>query len=847
MTRIENVGILFFKEEININTGLLKLIRGENKMIQCVSYDEVSNEIIQMMRRKTIIPVIGSGFTRDCIARSGKVPSGEDYYNYMIAQIVDQNPDEMKVKELNNESFSSISSIYHKMVQAEKQQSYLLNKFTNVKLENVKKNFLKIDWPYIYTLNIDDAIENNSEFKTVLYANRDIRNSIFEQEKCVIKLHGDIKDILKYEDSNCEIFDQKQYVVSIKKNVSLLKKLTHDYEYLNLLYIGCSLSDEIDLLFSTSMANDNNNNRYYCSTQIPTLLQKTKLEAFGITHCIVFESYDDIYEKMTDAFHQSLCITLDELEQFSTYEFKTLGTGFELNCPYLFQGKSILNNSKIAIYPSFFVSRSVTDKIVENINSKGTQIVVGRGCSGKTYVSYDIIRRVRDREVYAFRSKDRINNETLTLLLNKENCLTIFDSKVLSIKQIEEIILTTSERVVKSNSIIIIENKSNRDLSGLLVLMKMNEHLEDDEIPQLEISNRFSKPKTDEINNYLVTSSLGVFSENKSIADNIINASNLLIQKNKFSQISPLTDNVRQVSSLIVLATLGKVYASDAINLDLVEEFEMQCKKAMPLIEKESTWVFEMSAANNSPLKYVVNAEYWLFNQLDILAKSRKGREKIIEAYRYIIGKLIEINGKPDLMKGEKYAPYKDYILFDNIFQIFRSQGTKIIRDIYQSLNDILATDPNYLHQRAKCYIRSAYKSTEEKDKEKWLEMAYRDASISNSSFEKRYESHENEKIMISAAHSLYTAALALCHIAKLRNYRDISINANAVKCLYKAISSPFNSIEFVNNDATYNYNNVVGDLVSTFATDVKYLKDKDAEEKVAELLMMMISNNTEQ
>lgn len=847
MTRIENVGILFFKEEININTGLLKLIRGENKMIQCVSYDEVSNEIIQMMRRKTIIPVIGSGFTRDCIARSGKVPSGEDYYNYMIAQIVDQNPDEMKVKELNNESFSSISSIYHKMVQAEKQQSYLLNKFTNVKLENVKKNFLKIDWPYIYTLNIDDAIENNSEFKTVLYANRDIRNSIFEQEKCVIKLHGDIKDILKYEDSNCEIFDQKQYVVSIKKNVSLLKKLTHDYEYLNLLYIGCSLSDVIDLLFSTSMANDNNNNRYYCSTQIPTLLQKTKLEAFGITHCIVFESYDDIYEKMTDAFHQSLCITPDELEQFSTYEFKTLGTGFELNCPYLFQGKSILNNSKIAIYPSFFVSRSVTDKIVENINSKGTQIVVGRGCSGKTYVSYDIIRRVRDREVYAFRSKDRINNETLTLLLNKENCLTIFDSKVLSIKQIEEIILTTSERVVKSNSIIIIENKSNRDLSGLLVLMKMNEHLEDDEIPQLEISNRFSKPKTDEINNYLVTSSLGVFSENKSIADNIINASNLLIQKNKFSQISPLTDNVRQVSSLIVLATLGKVYASDAINLDLVEEFEMQCKKAMPLIEKESTWVFEMSAANNSPLKYVVNAEYWLFNQLDILAKSRKGREKIIEAYRYIIGKLIEINGKPDLMKGEKYAPYKDYILFDNIFQIFRSQGTKIIRDIYQSLNDILATDPNYLHQRAKCYIRSAYKSTEEKDKEKWLEMAYRDASISNSSFEKRYESHENEKIMISAAHSLYTAALALCHIAKLRNYRDISINANAVKCLYKAISSPFNSIEFVNNDATYNYNNVVGDLVSTFATDVKYLKDKDAEEKVAELLMMMISNNTEQ
>lgn len=815
-------------------------------MFKCVSYDEVRNEIIQMMRRKTIIPVIGSGFTRDCVARSGRVPSGEDYYSYMIEQIVSQNPREMNEKELKAENFSSISSIYHKMVDVEKQQSYLFSKFTNVKLENIKKDFLKIDWPYIYTLNIDDGIENNSEFKTVLYANREIRSSIFEQDKCVIKLHGDIKDILKYKDSNCEIFDQKQYVVSIKKNAALLKKLTHDYEYLNLMYIGCSLSDEIDLLFSTSMAKDNNNNRYYCTTKKPSLLQQTKLETFGITHCIIFDSFEDIYEKISDSYQQSLCIAPDELEQFSTYEFKTLGNGFDVNCPYLFQGKSILNNSRIATYPSFFLSRSVTDKIIENINNKGTQIVVGRGCSGKTYVVYDIIRRVRDREVFAFRSRDKINNETLKLLLGKENCLTIFDSKVLSIKQIEEIILTTSERISKSNSIIIFENKSNRDLSGLLVLMKMNENLADNEIPQLEISNRFSKEKTEEINNYLVTSSLGVFSEKKSIADNIINASDLLIQKNKFSQISPSVDNVRQVASLIVLATFGKVYASDAVNLDLVEEFELQCKKAVPLIEKESTWGFEISATNNSPLKYVVNAEYWLFNQLDILAKYRKGRETIIEAYKYIIGKLIEINGKPDLMKGDKYAPYKDYILFDNIFQIFRSQGTKIIRDIYESLNDMLATDPNYLHQRAKCYIRSAYKSKEECDKEKWLEMAYRDASISNSSFEKRYENHENEKIMISAAHSLYTAALALCHIAKLRDYSDISINAKAVKCLYKALSSPFNSIEFVNSDATYNYNNVVGDLVSTFATDTNYMKDREAEEKITELLMMRISNNTE-
>lgn len=815
-------------------------------MVKCVSYSEVQNEIIQMMRRKTIIPVIGAGFTQGCVARSGKVPSGSEYRDYMIEQIILKCSGEINEEELKNENFATVSSIYHSTVEVEKQHAYLKNKFTNVNLENIKKDFLKVEWPYIYTLNIDDGIENNCEYKTVLYANREIRNSIFEYEKCIIKLHGDIKDILKYEDSNCEIFDQKQYVVSIEKNAALLKKLTHDYEYLNLLYVGCSLSDEIDLLFSTSMAKENNNNRYYCTTHQPSIIEEKKLEAYGITHCIIFDSFEDIYEKISDTYQQSLGIDVDELEKFSTYEFKTLEIGFDKNSPYLFQGKSILSNTRVVTYPSFFLSRNVTEKIIENINSKGTQILVGRGCSGKTYVAYDLIRRVRDREVFIFRTKDRINNETFNLLLDKINCLTIFDSKVLSIKQIEEIILTTSERISKNNSIIIFENKSNRDLAGLLVMLKMNEDFEDNDISQLEITNRLSVEKTDEINKYLVTSSLGVFSEKKTIADNIINASNLLIQKNKFSQISPCIDSIRQVASLIVLATLGKVYASDAINLDLVEEFELQCKKAMPLIEKESTWGFEISAANNSPLKYVVNAEYWLFNQLDILAKNKNEREKIIEAYKYIIGKLIEINGKPNLMKGDKYAPYKDYILFDNIFQIFSSQGTKIIRDIYESLNDMLSTDPNYLHQRAKCYIRSAYKSTEDVDKEKWLEMAYRDASISNSSFEKRYENNENEKIMISAAHSLYTAALALCHIAKTRNYKDIIINAKAVKCLHKALSSPFNSIEFVNNDATYNYNNVVGDLVATFATDANYMKDRDAEEKIMELLMLRISNNSQ-
>ena len=91
-----------------------------------------------------------------------------------------------------------------------------------------------------------------------------------------------------------------------------------------------------------------------------------------------------------------------------------------------------------------------------------------------------------------------------------------------------------------------------------------------------------------------------------------------------------------------------------------------------------------------------------------------------------------------------------------------------------------------------------------------------------------------------------YTAALSLCHIAKLRSYEDLDINAKAVTCIYKALISPYNSIEFVNKDATYNFNNVVSDLITTFSTDSKYLIDRYSKEKLSELLSMIVASNTD-
>ena len=168
-------------------------------MCVCVTYSEVKLEIQQQLKRKSIVPVLGSGFTRGCPSQGGEVPSGDDYKNYMIDCILkERGLDESKRTDYEKKQFSKISTIYHKLIPKEKQRKYLRKNFTRVELPEDKRKFLAINWPYVYTLNTDDAIEKNSRYSTVVSSNRKIWNDVFETEKCTIKLHGHIDDILTY-------------------------------------------------------------------------------------------------------------------------------------------------------------------------------------------------------------------------------------------------------------------------------------------------------------------------------------------------------------------------------------------------------------------------------------------------------------------------------------------------------------------------------------------------------------------------------------------------------------------------------------------------------------------------
>ena len=123
--------------------------------------------------------------------------------------------------------------------------------------------------------------------------------------------------------------------------------------------------------------------------------------------------------------------------------------------------------------------------------------------------------------------------------------------------------------------------------------------------------------------------------------------------------------NIYDLVFYIALATKNKLYSTDIVKfgLDIVAINKIQ--QHSPFIERVET-VWAEKDGGYSPIKYVLNARYWLFRELGNFAENKSNYNLIIDAYKYIIRKQIESTGRIEL---EIRKNCKDYIMFDIINQ----------------------------------------------------------------------------------------------------------------------------------------------------------------------------------
>lgn len=791
-TEIFGENLRLYREVSVMSNYTINVLEPKDFMFDLVSY----------FRDNSIVPIVGSGVSSNVVTRNGgKVPSGKAFREYMICEL--QKSPKLSVEEktaLCSYGFSDIAGIYEddEFVTEDVRLSYFKKNFLYGFYENddIRKKFFEISWPYLYSLNIDDVIENSTEFNNIILPFREVRETVFLDKKCIIKIHGDIREIVNYADHK-KVFTRYEYANSILENKLLLAKLKNDLQNQNVMFVGCSLSDELDILLISRLPFKSNNmvrlsRKIFCTTEYPNTFEKTKYKNYGITDVVVFPSFRDIYETIYHAWVKSSEISIDDLQTYRSFAQKVVSTR-EDNQEYFFYGNRLLSSKEHTVfYPRFFVQRFITDEIIRNFSQNKIHLISGKRISGRSYILADIYARIRDRTVYYFDATTRISNEIINELIAQANIIALFDIRSIEREQFEQIVNKSKEIHKNNNNFVVCISKNDSDTFGIVKWKIAQGLIENKDILIHEISDKLDPAKEgkaiSQINEAYAKLDIPRNVAGYTFLDHILYSEHAEGRSSRFAKKISVSNNIKELALLIVLAIDERLSTQDVIKFDFLKEIGEIIGQYSPMVEEENVYQFEKNAADFSRKKYVLSSRYWLVNQLGIyLREGKDNLTNVVEAYEYIVGCICEYDGKTFLRRRNAL---RRYILFDVMNDIFMCQKGGPIRsflEIYKGLHDFLAEDHQYLHQYAKCYARCASMNKDLnllKNAEKYIRLAL-------ANLEQEIQSNNNNlKLRISKAHAQFTFATILCDKYNWSRVFSVAACEETIHAIYEAIFS---------------------------------------------------------
>ncbi len=757
------------------------------------------NEICYDLKRQRLVPIIGSGFSKDSYAKGGKVPS-VDSLKKILVELTSRllGYDESDSTSLQSKKLNEVAEIFWPAYEKEAQEfdkkifhQYMENHFSHVHdLDASKCKFIDSGWRYLYTLNYDDAIENVlPELVTVVpYAPQN--TTWLKNKKCLYKIHGDIKRYMETGSSKYCILSKSQYIHALKdiQNQDMLKTLETDFLSNNILFVGCGLDDELDLLFTAGiqlgekLKIDKEHKVYYvyydCTPEKEiSKLQLSTLECYGITHIIRVPQnlMDDFYNFIHQASDDATKIREnDDMDKFANIRFQTLESNNEENIKYLFLKDTVAINfeTKTIKLPGFFIRRYITKEIIDNIKftKKTISILCGNTLSGKTYVLLDIVKEFQTKNIYYFPSGIKFSDEILDKILDRKDTVYVFDDDTISNAQLKSLLFSRIEQIKgKNNQIILAVNRSNGTFSKYYIqstpdirdgisLYMLDQHLK----------NREGYSEISEFNNGIKALGLINYIEKNSILDYLIRVNDITL-KEQNRPISPpvnfLSKNdLADLKAMVVLANQGSVSAFTANSLDIDESLYKLSKLANIAIQKDYMHSIEFAMDNHSGFKFVSNSNYWIYRCLSQFANNSTNYKSIAEVYRDIINDYKAYYTYPDnYTNPEYYQIIRPYYFLDNIQNVFFRdspyKGSIILPDmIYQELTSLLSDNYQFLHQESICKLRVARRTNNNEIRIEFLNYAYR---LINRAYDLAEEKSATN-VQYTLAHMLVTKALIL-------------------------------------------------------------------------------------
>jgi hypothetical protein len=802
------------------------------------SDNSVRELLSKLIAEKKVIPVLGSGFTRDCKSKNGKVPSGNDMSNYLrefAAKAYGK-----AVEEYNNTLFPDLCTYYNKRSTTKERFDYFSQNFTEVQLSQDKIDFLRLFPQYMYTLNIDDGIENNCNEYKVILPRRNIYEEYIKQYSTIFKVHGDVHYYLNNIEEEELIFNKRQYIDSIKSNAKMLSRLQDDFANSNLLYIGCSLSEEPDLMSVITEAVKTRRAKcecFYITNRVPDEDKKDLLEDYGITGCLIVDDYNKFYKDLVYYVGEINC-SVRSIDVFREPELISLSKDETTLDRILYSNSIVPTPFEGKIYkPTFFTKRDIVPQVISQLrNHSPVHIIYGHRISGKTFCLVDIFDMIKDKTRFFFPSDTKIGEAVLETIFTEKNSLYIFDANSLDSEQIFKIIKEKKTILQNDSYVIIAVNSSDKNGLDLMTENKFYGFS--------RIKNTFSDSELLQLNKKLQLSNLPTFlnqeiiysrykKKNIKVARSLLD--NLYMIGERFSKGNDIynlkiiseSSSIKELALLILLATEQYFTTYELFYFDLQKEAN-QLIKQFPILFSESYYHYNLSRMDSN-YKLHSNSRYFLLKSLGEFAKKHEYYEMILNAYKYIFERIN--NAESDFDTPRKMLDYIKFDVLNDVFYQNNKSVIELIKYVYEGLESVMNVNPQFKHQRAKSILWLCQDEIIEiQNAVKYIDLARHDVEMI-------LKGKFNDKLNISLEHIKYTQASIYGRLCILSNFKDISTAIKSLQYYKEALSSDQNyseRMDFIRKKTEkYIYEDLKGLLEffiindESFASDAKTLANE--------------------
>lgn len=662
-----------------------------------------------VIKATTSVPFIGTGFTGGERASGTTVPMGDAWLKLMKEDILLHASGSPSAADLDQMDFNEVSDLYFSwpIVPISDIKQRLSDNFFHVDIASqVKQDFLHFPWPYIYTLNLDDAIERVINGIKVLPYKRAGRHA---DRRYVYKLHGDVGDLLAASSQKelSAIFGTKQYIESLHRNESMLADLANDLAEKNLLFVGCSLTKELDLLFAISQMESktdatNGLRILICGAEPATFAEKKRLIDYGITDVIVVSNYQSFY-----AYIGSLANEQEDLANpLSEFDFKDAANTqptVKQRIQYMLQA-----NWKGDAF-RYSVQRDCEASVLLKTRNQQIVVIWGRRFSGKTTLLQRTLNQIRDRRRYFIPSGVSVSDRLFNQILQAKDSLIAIDSGALIPAKVHRL-ANSSQRLLENRTTILL-SLSRADLNNLGRDFDFENTVEN-------LDFKFSAKESISIDKFLDTFGYQKWVNYKTILDNVLTIAESKITTRLIENSMPLFGRVSdyaqrwkpdrvgrlQFMALYYLAVRHRMYSKTLRALAKAEGsqyltgvlLESMDRDWQPFVETE---VPDPSSrmAENSVMMLASNSFAWLRILLTKISE-RAGHKESAKMIADLYLAIYDIDSDPF-----------DLILYDNLNSIYETRASTqidwsgaLIRQVYEGVAGKLSQEPDYWLQRAK-------------------------------------------------------------------------------------------------------------------------------------------------